>query len=142
MREYVTFVGAVPSVDLPRWYATADIFVAPATGNESFGIVLLEAMAAGRPVVCSDIPGYRSVVVPGHNGLVHAPGDVDGLADALCTLADDEERRAVLSANGRKRALEFAWPRVTDAIESLYQTLLGIQTTERRIDPPAERSAA
>jgi len=142
MREHVTFVGAVPSIDLPRWYATADIFVAPATGNESFGIVLLEAMAAGRPVVCSDIPGYRSVVVPDHNGLVHAPGDVDALADALCTLIDDDERRAMLSANGRKRALEFAWPRVTDAIEAVYQTLLGIPVAERRADPPAERSAA
>jgi phosphatidylinositol alpha-mannosyltransferase len=142
MREHVTFVGAVPATDLPRWYATADIFVAPATGNESFGIVLLEAMAAGRPVVCSDIPGYRSVVVPGQNGLVHEPGDVDGLADVLCTLVVDDERRAMLSANGRKRALEFAWPRVTDAIESLYQKLLGLPAAERRVDPPAERSAA
>jgi phosphatidylinositol alpha-mannosyltransferase len=142
MRAHVTFVGAVPSADLPRWYATADIFVSPATGNESFGIVLLEAMAAGRPVVCSDIPGYRSVVIPDHNGVVHAPGNVDALADALCRLIDDDERRAVLSANGRKRALEFAWPRVTDAIEAVYQTLLGIPAVERRVDSPVERSAA
>ena len=58
-REYVHFLGHVPSADLPRWYATGDIFCSPATGNESFGIVLVEAMAAGRAVVCSDIPGYR-----------------------------------------------------------------------------------
>lgn len=142
MREHVTFVGAVPSADLPRWYATADIFVAPATGNESFGIVLLEAMAAGRPLVCSDIPGYRSVVTPGQNGLVHEPGNVAALADVLCELVDDDERRAALSANGRKRALDFAWPRVTDSIEAVYQKLLGIPAVERRSEAPAARSAA
>jgi phosphatidylinositol alpha-mannosyltransferase len=133
VREHVTFVGAVPAEDLPRWYATADIFVSPATGNESFGIVLLEAMAAGRPVVCSDIPGYRTVVTPDLNAVVHAPGNVESLTDALSRLVEDEDRRTALAINGRKRALEFAWPRVTDRIEHLYRTLL---------DRPAEAPAA
>jgi phosphatidylinositol alpha-mannosyltransferase len=137
-REYVTFVGAVPAHELPRWYATADIFVSPATGNESFGIVLLEAMATGRPVVCSDIPGYRTVVTPDLNAVVHAPGDVGSLTDALSRLVDDEDRRMVLAINGRKRALEFAWPRVTDRIEDLYRTLLS-RTDEA---PSAERRRA
>jgi phosphatidyl-myo-inositol alpha-mannosyltransferase len=142
MREHVEFIGAVPAEDLPRWYATADIFVSPATGNESFGIVLLEAMAAGKPVVCSDIPGYRSVVIPNQNGVLHAPNDVDSLADALSALVEDEEHRVALSINGRKRALEFAWPRVTDQIEAVYQSLVARPPIPSTSTRPAARSAA
>jgi phosphatidylinositol alpha-mannosyltransferase len=143
MREHVIFVGAVPVADLPRWYSTADICVAPATGNESFGIVLLEAMASGRPVVCSDIPGYRSVVIPDYNGVVHAPGNVGALTDALCRLIDDDEQRAMFSSNGRKRALEFAWPRVTDEIEAFYQSAIARPVTVAATVPHlADRSAA
>ncbi len=142
MRQHVTFVGAVPAEDLPRWYATADIFVSPATGNESFGIVLLEAMAAGKPVVCSDIPGYRSAVIPDYNGILHAPGDVDALADALCGLVEDDDHRTTLSINGRKRALEFAWPRVTDEIEAVYQSLITRPLAAAATPHPAARSAA
>jgi phosphatidylinositol alpha-mannosyltransferase len=142
MREHVEFIGAVPAEDLPRWYATADIFVSPATGNESFGIVLLEAMAAGKPVVCSDIPGYRSVVVPNQNGVLHAPNDVDSLADALSDLVEDEDHRITLSINGRKRALEFAWPRVTDQIEAVYQSLVARPPISSTSTRQAARSAA
>jgi phosphatidyl-myo-inositol alpha-mannosyltransferase len=142
MREHVTFIGAVPGADLPRWYATADIFVAPATGNESFGIVLLEAMASGRAVVCSDIPGYRSAVIPDYNGVLHPPGDVGALTDALCALVADDDRRATLSANGRKHALEFAWPRVTDEIEAVYRELLGAAAQNRAPIVSTAHSAA
>ena len=124
IRRSVTFLGHVPIGDLPRWYATGDIFISPASGNESFGIVLVEAMAAGRPVVCSDIPGYRSVVQPEKNGVVFPPGDVAALAKALVALVDDPERRAGLATRGRQRALEFAWPRVTDQIEGVYRQVV------------------
>ena len=121
-RPHVTFLGHVPIKDLPRWYATGDIFVSPASGNESFGIVLVEAMAAGRAVVCSDIPGYRSVVSPDlKNGVMVPPGDPRSLADALVALANDPERRVLLGARGRQRALDFAWPSVTDRIEAVYR---------------------
>ena len=142
MRSHVTFVGAVPVADLPRWYATADVFVSPATGNESFGIVLLEAMASGVPVVCSDIPGYRSAVIPDYNGVLHAPGDVGALTDALSRLVDDDDRRTTLRINGRRRALEFAWPRVTDAIEGVYQTLIERPPVAQVTGRAAARSAA
>jgi phosphatidyl-myo-inositol alpha-mannosyltransferase len=142
MREHVDFIGAVAAADLPRWFATADIFVSPATGNESFGIVLLEAMAAGKPVVCSDIPGYRTVVIPDQNGVLHAPNDVDALATALSGLVEDEDHRTTLSINGRKRALEFAWPRVTDEIEAVYQSLVARPQESPKATRPAARSAA
>ncbi len=142
MREHVTFIGPVPVQDLPRWYATADIFVSPATGNESFGIVLLEAMAAGRPVVCSDIPGYRSAVIGDYNGVLHEPGNVDALAQALTGLVEHDDRRTTLSINGRKTALEFAWPRVTDQIEAVYQSLLAHSPEVPADADSAARSAA
>ena len=123
-REHVHFLGHVPSADLPRWYATGDIFVSPASGNESFGIVLLEAMACGRTVVASDIPGYRSVVVPDTNGVMFPPGDRAALARTLAALADDPDRREALATRGRARALEFAWPRVTDRIEAVYREVV------------------
>lgn len=124
-REHVHFLGHVPADDLPRWYATADIFVSPASSNESFGIVLIEAMAAGRPVVATDIPGYRSVIHPGENAEAFPPGDTASLARVLVALSEDPARRALLAQRGRARALEFAWPRVIDPIESIYRELLG-----------------
>jgi phosphatidylinositol alpha-mannosyltransferase len=136
VRAHVHFVGAVPAADLPRWYATADIFVSPATGNESFGIVLLEAMAAGRPVVCSDLPGYRNAVVPDESALVHRPGDPDDIARAVLRLVDDAPRRRKIGAAGRRRALEFAWPRVTDAIERVYTAARGAVAHESHVVTP------
>ena len=124
VKDHVWFLGHVPREDLPRWYRTGDIFVSPASGNESFGIVLLEAMASGCPVVASDIPGYRSVVQPDLNGLMFEPGNVAALAEMLVKLVNDPERRHLLSARGRARALEFAWPRVTDQIEALYREVI------------------
>ncbi len=128
-REHVHFLGHVSAADLPRWYATADIFVSPASGNESFGIVLIEAMAAGRPVVAADIPGYRSVIIPGENAEAFPPGDATSLARVLVSLIDDPAKRATLAHRGRARALEFAWPRVIDQIENVYREVLGRRGT-------------
>ena len=125
VREHVHFLGHVPSADLPRWYATGDIFCSPATGNESFGIVLVEAMASGRAVVCSDIPGYRTVVHPGHDAAVFPPGDVPALARVLSRLVEDPARRGKLAEAGRQRALDFAWPVVVDRIEAVYREAAG-----------------
>lgn len=126
-RRHVHFLGHVPSADLPRWYATGDMFCSPATGNESFGIVLAEAMASGRAVACSDIPGYRTVVTPGVDAATFAPGDVRALARTVAQLVDDPERRGRLAAAGRRRALDFSWPSVTDRVEAVYR-----QAVERR----------
>jgi len=125
VREHVHFLGHVPGADLPRWYATGDIFCSPATGNESFGIVLVEAMAAGRAVVCSDIPGYRTVVTPHRDAEVFPSGNVPALARALARLVVDPARRERLGAAGRRHALDFAWPSVVDRIEAVYRAAAG-----------------
>jgi len=85
---------------------------------------LLEAMAAGRAVVASDIPGYRSVLISEVNGLVFPAGDTAALADTVIRLAHDPDRRRALAERGRARALEFAWPRVTERIEAVYREAL------------------
>jgi phosphatidylinositol alpha-mannosyltransferase len=139
VRHRVHFVGAVPAAELPRWYATSDVFVSPATGNESFGIVLLEAMASARAIVCSDLPGYRNAVVPDRSALVHRPGDPEGIARVLVRVVEDEALRSSLASAGRSRALEFAWPRVTDAIESVYAAAL---RTRSVLLPSPELTAA
>ncbi len=132
LASHVHFLGAVPAHDLPRWYATADICVSPATGQESFGIVLLEAMAAGKALVCSDLPGYRSAIDPGHTALIHPPGDVDAIADAVLHLCESETLRRSMGASGREHAAAFAWPRIADRIESIYERVTRSSTLARR----------
>lgn len=137
VREHIHFLGHVPSADLPRWYATGDIFCSPATGNESFGIVLVEAMAAGRAVVCSDIPGYRTVVTPNQDAAVFPPGDVPALARTLARLVEDPERRHRIAEAGRRRAADFAWPSVVDRIEDVYREAIARHASRRAGGRPA-----
>ncbi len=121
----VNFEGRVSNVHLPRYYASADIFCSPARGGESFGMVLLEAMASGVPVVASDIPGYRSVLTPGREGFVTPPRDPAALADALRALLLDPEGRRGMGARGVETARRYAWPRVVSRLEEIYGSLAG-----------------
>ncbi|HEU5440993.1 MAG TPA: glycosyltransferase family 4 protein [Ktedonobacterales bacterium] len=119
----VVFPGRVPADELPRLYASADVFVAPNTGGESQGIVLLEALAAGRPVVASDIPGFRSVIRDESEGMLVPPGKHEDLAFAICHLLGSEPERRRLAIAGRRRAEAFSWSSVGDAVESYYLDL-------------------
>jgi phosphatidylinositol alpha-mannosyltransferase len=104
--------------------AAAEIVCAPSLAAESFGIVLAEAMAAGVPVVASDLPGYRAVLRDGQAGRLTPPGDPVALADALYDLLQDEDERRRLAAAGSAAAAELSWSRVTDSIEEAYADAL------------------
>ncbi|MFN3975074.1 MAG: glycosyltransferase family 4 protein [Dehalococcoidia bacterium] len=133
--EDVVFVGGVAYADLPRYYHSANIFCAPAIGKESFGIVLLEAMASGVPIVASAIEGYRSVVRHGREALLVPPGDEAALAEALRRLVDDPFMRCRMVEQGRRRVEEFRWERVAqqvlDYYQEVHQRVLGTRNRER-----------
>jgi phosphatidylinositol alpha-mannosyltransferase len=116
----VELLGRVSDHDKARAFATADIYASPATGQESFGIVLLEAMAAGVPIVCSDIHGYKGVVRRNEQAILVPPRDVEALAAALGTLLRDPLLRDRMGESGRQRAAQFGWPAVTAKVEDYY----------------------
>ena len=112
--------GAVGLRDLAELYRQCDAFVAPATGRESFGIVLLEAMASAKPIICSDIDGYREVVRSAHARLV-TPGDVGELQGALAdVLATDRSELARDGELNRRIATNFDWRRVAEQVRTTY----------------------
>ncbi len=116
----VHFVGRVSPEDLPRYYRTATVFCAPSTGFESFGIVLLEAMAAGLPIVASDIPGYRGVLENGRGGLLVPPGDEQAIARAITSLLRDPAKKARMSECGRQTAAEHDWSIIARRVLDFY----------------------
>ena len=116
----VVFTGQVSDELLPSYYQAADIFCSPATGRESFGIVLLEAMAAGVPIVASDIEGYRDVVSHGDHGLLARPRDETALSGAIRTLLEDPASRLQMGAAGRQTAWEYRWPAVASRVLDFY----------------------
>ncbi len=120
----VVFVGAVSEEDKIRYYKTADIFCTPATGRESFGVVLLEAMAAGNPIVATAIEGYSKVITHGSEGLLVPPESEDGLAHAIETLLRDPQLARRLAYNGLARAREFSWETIGRRVEEFYTSRL------------------
>jgi len=121
----VVFVGFASYEELPRYYKTADIFCAPATGSESFGIILLEAMALGKPIVASNIEGYAGVISDGVDGQLVPPKDSQSLAQALVSLLNDEPRRREMGAQGRAKALSYGWDSIARTILDYYHRVLG-----------------
>jgi phosphatidylinositol alpha-mannosyltransferase len=117
----VIFAGFVSDEDKPRYFASADIYCAPNTGKESFGIVLLEAMATGLPVVASDIPGFAQVISSGREGILVRRDDPLSLASALSLLAGDPQLRVRLGRDGLRRAQAFSWDRVVDQLVVAYE---------------------
>jgi len=116
----VEFLGRVSDEERDALFKTADVYVSPATGRESFGIVLLEAMAAGTAIVCSDIHGYKGVVRRDRDALLVPPREPKQLAAAIGRLIADDGLRAEMADSGRTRAADFSWERVTAKVEDYY----------------------
>jgi phosphatidyl-myo-inositol alpha-mannosyltransferase len=121
VRSRVSMLGPISNDRLPPIHAACDVFVAPNTGGESFGVVLVEAMAAGLPVVASRIGGFDEVVRNGVDGLLVPPGDPAALASALDQVLRDADLAERLSAAGRARASDFSWETVVPRLEALYE---------------------
>lgn len=121
----VVFCGYVSREDLPHYYATADIFCSPAIFGESFGMVLLEAMATGKPVVAFDIAGYREVLVGEGARFLVAPKDTEGLARKLLELAESEKLRSEMGEWGRVEAEKYSWDKVGEQVLTVYREALG-----------------
>jgi phosphatidylinositol alpha-mannosyltransferase len=128
--DAVEFLGFVPKEDLPSYYRSGDLYCSPALGGESFGIVLLEAMAAGLPVVASRIPGYDEVIEDGINGVLVPPQDPEALAQAVIMILKKPELKARLAQNARRFALDHSWDRIARRMERIYYQALNSVTTK------------
>ncbi len=117
----VVLAGYVPDSVLPRYYNSADVFCAPATGAESFGIVLLEAMASGLPVVATEVPGYMSVLEPGRDSITVQPKGWGELGAALIILARDGDLRRRMGAYGYEKARRYGWPSIATQVVDVYK---------------------
>lgn len=130
----VVFVDgrAVSDLEKPRYYATADIFCAPSTGRESFGLVLLEAMATGKPVIASNIPGYASVVTHDSEGILVPPKQEVPLAQAIARLMTDEALRRRMGEKGSAKAAGFGWEKIALNVMDYYIRVLNAKAERQR----------
>jgi phosphatidyl-myo-inositol alpha-mannosyltransferase len=121
VRERVTLLGAIPNIDIPPYLRACDLYLGASIGGESFGMVLVEAMAAGLPIVASRIPGYVEVVRDGVDGVLVRPGDPAALAAAAAGIVDDPDLAARLTAAGLERVRIYDWSTVVTRLEDLYR---------------------
>lgn len=119
----VTVLGMVSEADKIRAYHSVDVFCAPNTRGESFGIVLAEAMASGATVLASDIPAFRKVLGDGQAGALFANGDPASLAREAAALLDAPERRAKLAAEARVAVMKYDWSTVARDVVRVYETV-------------------
>jgi phosphatidylinositol alpha-mannosyltransferase len=123
VRERVTFLGQVSEEDKARFFHSVDVFCAPNSGGESFGIVLIEAMAAGAPIVASDLDAFRRVLEDGDAGELVPPEDPGALASALSALLADPARRRAVAKRASAVVRRYDWPAIADAIVGVYETV-------------------
>jgi phosphatidylinositol alpha-mannosyltransferase len=114
-------IGKVSDEDLWRQLGEADVLCAPSLAGESFGMVLIEAFAAGTPVIASQIAGYRDVVSDGVDGMLVPPADPQALAEELQRLWLEPDRRIAIGEEGRRSAKRYAWPRIADEVTDTYE---------------------
>ena len=119
--SHIDVLGKVSDSVLWRHLGDADVLCAPSLAGESFGMVLIEAMAAGTPVIASAIAGYNDVVTNGVDGVLVPPADPQALAEELQLLALEPERRVAMGEAGRRSAERYAWPRIADEVKQVYE---------------------
>jgi len=125
VERYIQFVGFVKESLKPFYYKSAEIFVLPSISRlECFGIVNLEAMACGTPVIASRITGIPEIVENGKNGLLVPPKDSEALADAIIYLLENEEVRKKMGENGRMKVENYSWERIAEDTERIYNEVL------------------
>jgi phosphatidyl-myo-inositol alpha-mannosyltransferase len=124
LRDRAVFLGEVSEEDKIRLLHSVDVFCSPNTGGESFGIVTAEAMAAGVPIVASDIPAFRDVLRDGQAGELFTTGDPASLASAAARLLDDPARRAELSVAALDAVAAYDWGIVARDVFSVYETVV------------------
>jgi glycosyltransferase involved in cell wall biosynthesis len=117
----VVFAGPKkPEEGLPAHYALGDFLVLPSTHSESFGLVVLEAMASGKPVIVSSLPGPAALVEEGRDGLIARAGDLRDLSDKIGELASDQGRREAMGKNAREKVLAlYGWDRIGEILEAV-----------------------
>jgi glycosyltransferase involved in cell wall biosynthesis len=124
--QRVTFTGSVTDEDLPSYYAASDAVSLASFPPESFGVVLLEAMACGRPVIAHDIPGVRTVVSHENDGFLVTPNRPAELADRILTLLGDQDQNRMMGENGRQKVEQcYAWSKVVEQLEEVYIRAVG-----------------
>ena len=138
----VTALGRVDDAARQQALHDADLLCAPSLGGESFGMVLTEAFAAGRPVVASDIAGYRGVVTHGSDGLLVPRGDATRLAETLRDLALDRTRTTELGAEAARSAERYAWPRVAEQVAVAYEDARAVPAPQSASERAAVRVGA
>jgi phosphatidyl-myo-inositol alpha-mannosyltransferase len=126
----VIFKGFVSAEEKIRYYQNCDIYCSPAIGRESQGVVLLEAMAAHKPVIASALDGYRTVVRHGYDGLLIPPADETALAVGLCRLLSDETLRRRLADNGHAKVQSYSWDKVSRRILATYEETIASWRTK------------
>ena len=124
MTPRISWLGRISDVEKFARLRGASVLCAPSLHGESFGVVLIEAMAAGTPVVASAIDGYRNVATDGRDALLVPPGDADALATALGKVLADESLAASLGAAGRRRAEDFSMRTLAAEYARIYQELV------------------
>ena len=125
----IHFAGSVPYSALPEKYSQADIFTL-CSSAEGMPLVVLEAMGSGLPIVASEVQGVEDLVAAGENGVLFAPGDVDGLAQGLISLINDGERRRQMGKTSAARVREYEeydWKNIAQSYLEIYQQILGSQ---------------
>jgi glycosyltransferase involved in cell wall biosynthesis len=129
--EQTKFAGWISCEAMGQYYAAADIVVQPSVLFEPFGMVAIEAMACGKPVIASNLPGVRSVVSDGEDGLLVRPGDVEDLAEKIQMLLDDPQRRREMGERGRDKVEEkYAWPKIIPRLVRVYEEVLANATAD------------